>query len=204
MTDYAWPDDLVPYQVSFYLQPHTGGSESPFNRVSKIYGLSAPRWVCSMSFRGGYWGTKGLDAVGPRLDGLIAKLKGRQNRISIYDFRRPEMRSRGWKTGGGSSAAAAGDTSMTISGQNPGVKILAGDYIGGDGRPHIITDDVIVGVGGTAVVNFEPPLSAAVGLNAAVFGNPTGIFRLVSDDAGDNGVEVGNAVSMTLSFVEDL
>jgi hypothetical protein len=204
VTDYTWPDDLVPFQQSFYLQPHTGGSESPFSRVSKIYGLSAPRWICSMSFRGGYWGANGLEAVGPRLDALIAKLKGRQNRALIYDFRRPVMRGRQWLSGVGNSAAALGATSITVTGLQPGQTIRAGDYIGGDGRPHIITDDVTADSTGQAVVTFEPPLKAAIALNAAVFGNPTGIFRLTDDDAGANGIQVGEAVSITLSFVEDL
>jgi hypothetical protein len=205
MTDYAWPDDLVPYQVSFYLQPHTGGSESPFNRVSKIYGLSAPRWVCSMSFRGGYGGTKAQAAFGPRLDAMIAKLKGRQNRVELYNFQRPKMRSRNWNSASvGNSAVTAGASTMTITGLRPGTIVFAGDYVGGDGRPHIILDDVIADVSGSAAVTVEPPFSAAISANAAVFGNPAGTFRLVSDDAGENGVAVGEAVNMTLQFVEDL
>lgn len=204
MTDYVWPDDLVPYAVEFYLQPYTGGSESPFSRQTKIYGLSAPRWVCSMSFRGGYWGRTGLDAVGPRLDAMIAKLSGRINRVALYDFRRPQIRSHLWRSTAGNSAAVAGASSITITGLTPGMTIHAGDYIGGDGRPHIILDDVIANSSGNATVEFKPPLSANVGLNSAVFGNPTGLFRLTDDDAGQNGVGVGEAVTMTLNFVEDL
>lgn len=204
MTDYVWPDDLVPFAQSFYLQPHTGGSESPFDRSTKVYGLSAPRWVCSMSFRGGYWGTKDQEAFGPRLDAFLAKLKGRLNRVAIYDFRRSKMRSRGWNLSAGNLAASPGATSMTITGLKPGVTVFEGDYIGGDGRPHIITDRVVANGSGQALVSFQPPLSAAVGLDAAVFGNPTGLFRLTDDDAGQNGVEVGESINMTLNFVEDL
>lgn len=210
MTDYTWPDDLAPFAVSFYLQPHTGGSESPFTRQTKVYGLSAPRWICSMSFRGGYDGTIGLTAVGRRLDALLAKLKGRQNRVLIYDFRRPKMHSPLWPLAAGNLAAAAGDTTMTITGLLPGTPVYSGDYLGGDGRPHIIGDApfsvvaATAGASGQATVSFEPPLKAAIGVNAAVFGKPTGIFRLTSDDAGDNGVQVGDAVSVSLNFVEDL
>lgn len=203
MTDYTWPDDLVPYAQTFYLQPHTGGSESPFSRQSKIYGLSAPRWICGMSFRGGYDGERGLLAVGPRLDGLIAKLKGRQNRISIYDFRRPLMRS-GWTTGVGNVAASLGDTTITLTGLQPGAKARAGRYIGGDGRPHIVVDDAIADDSGEAIVTFEPPLIDDIAEDTAIFGKTPGMFRLVNDDAGDNGVSVGDLVNMTLSFVEDL
>lgn len=204
MTDYTWPDDLVPYAVSFYLQPHTGGSESPFSRVSKVYGLSAPRWVCSMSFRGGYWGRRGMEAYGPRLDAMLAKLKGRQNRVELFDWRRHEMRAQLWTTSVGNLAASLGATTMTITGLPPGTKVYAGDYLGGDGRPHIILDDVWANSSGQAVVTFEPPLKAAISADAAVFGSPTGLFRLTSDDAGENGVVVGEAINMTLEFVEDI
>lgn len=210
MTDYTWPSDLIPYAQSFYLQPYTGGSESPFSRQTKIYGLGAPRWVCAMSFRGGYWGTKDQAAFGPRLNALIAKLRGRENRIAIYDFRLDKMRSRGWTTAAGNSAASLGASTMTITGLAPGTSIFSGDYVGGDGRPHIITSatDALVAVvadsSGHADVNFEPPLKAAVGLNAAVFGKPPGLFRLIDDDAGDNGVAVAEGINMTLKFVEDL
>lgn len=209
MADLEWPDDLVPFAMSFYLQPHTGGSESPFSRVSKIYGLSAPRWVCRMAFRGGdsalRWGRRGAAAYGQRLDALIARLKGRQNRIAIYDFRRDRMTAKRWAHNAGNEAALAGATQLTVTGLVPGTAgILAGDYLGGDGRPHIVLDDAIVGLDGKAVATFEPPLAADVGADAAIFGNPTGMFRLVSDDAGANFTEIGSATMIELDFVEDL
>jgi hypothetical protein len=212
VTDYVWPDDLAPYAVSFYLQAHSGGSESPFTRQTKVYGLSAPRWVCSMSFRGGYDGERELTAVGARLDGLLAKMRGRLNRIALYDFRRPRMRGKLWPANAGNLAAAVGDTSLTVTGLLPGTAIYTGDYLGGDGRPHIIGGDpfdavhAVADASGQAVVSFEPPLCTAIGVNAALFGaaNAPGIFRLTDDDAGQNGVEVGDAVNVSLNFVEDL
>lgn len=205
MTDYTWPEDLVPYAQSFYLQPHTGGSESPFSRQSKIYGLSAPRWVCAMSFRGGYNGTRDQAAFGPRLDAMIAKLKGRQNRVEIWDFRRERIRGQGWHSGAGNDAALAGATSLIVTGGEGGAIFMrAGDYLGGDGRPHIVTDDAVVDGSGNTTVSFEPPLADDIAMDAAIFGRVPGMFRLVDDDAGQNGVEVGNLVNMTLNFVEDL
>jgi hypothetical protein len=210
MTDYVWPDDLVPFAMSFYLQPHTGGSESPFSRVTKIYGLSAPRWICAMSFRGGYNGTHAQQAFGPRLDAMIATLKGRQNRVAIRDFRRDRPRSPHWPRTASNLAAALGATTMTITGLAPGTLVYAGDYLGGDGRPHIITSAdfgavaAVANTAGQAVVTFEPPFSAAVGAGAALFGDAAGLFKLTSDDAGENGVEVGQLQVMALEFVEDL
>lgn len=204
MADYTWPSDLVPYAVSFYLQSHTGGSESPFSRQTKIYGLSAPRWVCAMSFRGGDWGERGLEAIGPRLDAMIVKLKGRQNRAAVYDFRRVRPRSQTWPSAANNLSALAGVTTMTITNLPPGTMVRAGDYIGGDGRPHLILDDVAANASGQAVVTFEPPLAANVNAGSAIFSKVSGFFRLTSDDAGDNGTAVGEGVNITLEFVEDL
>lgn len=209
MADYQWPTDLVPFAMSFYLQPHTGGSESPFSRVTKVYGLSAPRWVCRMSFRGGdsvlRWGRRGAAAYGQRLDAFLAKLEGRRNRALIYDFRRPQMTAKRWIHTATNEAALAGATTMVVAGLSPGsVAALAGDYIGGDGRPHIVTDDAVVAGNGKATVSFKPPLKANVDAGAAVFGNPTGPFRLTEDNAGTNYSEVGSLVGFDLEFVEDL
>lgn len=210
MTDFVWPSDLVPYAQSFYLQPHIGGSQSPFSKQTKVYGLSAPRWICAMSFRGGYKGTRDHDAFGPRLDAFIAKLRGRQNRVALYDFRRVAMRGPFWPAGVGNSAASAGDTQITLTGLSPGQPIYCGDYLGGDGRPHIIVSDdggllaATADGSGEATIDFEPPLSADIAGDSILFASAaTGLFRLTDDDQGANGVQVGDAVNITLNFVED-
>ncbi len=165
MSDFIWPEDLVPSGSSFKLQPHTGGSESPFTRQSKIYGLSAPRWTCSLSFR---------------------VLRGSR------------------------FAEGKGDTEITITGMPPGSLIYAGDYIGGDGRPHVIRDDGLNAIvasadaSGQATVSFEPPLAAPVAADSVVFERVSAMFRLASDDAGDNFNEAGQLAAYSLQFVEDL
>lgn len=209
MADFDWPDDLVPYAGSFYLQPHTGGSESPFSRVPKVYGLSAPRWIASLSFRGGaagnVWGYTEAGLLGSRIEAFIAQLEGRLNRVRLYDFRRPAMQSIDWVPMASNLSAALGDTEMTITGLTPNTRaVLRGDYLGGDERPHIITADAISDADGEAVVSFKPPLSAAIGAGDAIFGSPTGLFRLTSDDAGANPSTVGELTQYTLDFVEDL
>jgi hypothetical protein len=206
LTDYVWPDDLVPYAVSFYLQPHTGGSESPFSRVSKTYGLSAPRWVCRMELRGGdssHWGNGPHARAGPRLDAFIASLKGRENRVALYDFRRERMWD-GTPYGASNLAASAGDTSLTLTGLDEGRLIRAGDYIGGDGRPHLITEDAMAGSDGQATVYFQPPLAIDLAVGDVVTFRVAGTFRLTSDDAGDNASQVGDLAVYSLEFVEDV
>ncbi|MEA3042963.1 MAG: hypothetical protein QOH47_801 [Sphingomonadales bacterium] len=206
MTDFAWPADLPPAVQGFWLQPHVGRSESPFTRQQKTYGLSAPRWICSMQFRGGSAGTSGEAAFGPRVDAQLAMLKGGENRSLVYDFRRQSMRGAGWTAAATNIAAAAGATSMVLTGfAASALKVaLEGDLIGGDGRPHLVTRDANADGSGAATIYFEPPLESFVGPDAAIFGNPPGIFRLTSDDAGSNTSEVGGLASYSLELVEDL
>lgn len=204
MTDFTWPDDLVPYQQLFYLQPHVVRSESPFTRQTKIYGLSAPRWICKMVFRGGYDGIEAQGAYGPRLDAIVAQLAGGANRVAIYDFRRTALRGPSVPSLLGNSAASAAATSMTVTGLSPGDRLYPGDYLGGDGRPHIITIGADADGSGHASVTFTPPLAADIATDAATLGTGAGWFRLTSDDAGGNLTEVGGLAQYDLEFVEDL
>lgn len=198
MTDYTWPEDIVPYAQSFYLQPHTGGTESPFSRVTKVYGLSAPRWVCKIALRApdsaDTWGGP-FATWGEQIDAFLAQLKGRQNRVWLFDFRRP-----GGAPTFGNSAASPGDTAMTLTGASLG-DIRVGEYFGGDGRPHIITGLSVSG--SDLIATFEPPLVSTIFADGATFEKVSGIFRLTSDDAGDNMNEVGSLIGYNLEFVED-
>lgn len=197
MADYDWPEDLVPFASEFYLQPHVIRQPSPFTRASKIYGLSRPLWVCRMQFRGGRstkWGTTGAAIYGRRLDAFIAKLEGGANRVTLWDFDRD---------GDGYSFTnaeiAQGVNEVTITGALSGLEV--GDYIGGDGRPHIITDLSVVGSDMLATVT--PHFDTAVLAGEATFERVSGLFRLTSDDAGSNMSEVGQLSVYSLEFVED-
>lgn len=234
MADLVWPEGLYPYKVSFYLQPHVGGQESPLTRTRKVYGLSAPRWLARLTFRTGYDGDDGVEAWGGLLDALIAEMEGGLNRIGLWDFRRPypaglaryyrQFAGSLYPFSGGETftlgerfilparaeplnlVAPRGATVMTFVGLRPGERVFqAGDYVGGDGRTHIVLDRVVIADGeGRATVRFKPPLQRAVGAGSAVTMQPPSPFRLVGDDAGSNETEVGQPTEYTLEFAEDL
>jgi hypothetical protein len=235
MTDFTWPVDIVPFAQSFWLQPHVGGSESPFTRTTKTYGLSAPRWVSRMAFRGGYDGSEGLGLVGGRLDGFLAQIEGRLNRVRVWDFRRDTRTGSGgdlqdapflgvvysfsdgtlfddgfgfvttWTGPPASEPAEEGATTMRWLGFVSGTRAFnVGDYVGGDGRAHIVADAPVVDGGGGVTVTFKPPLAAAVPAGAGIFTEVSSPFRLVADDAGSNMTEVGQATSYDVELVEDL
>lgn len=223
MADLDWPADLVPYRVAFYLQPHVGGQESPLTRTRKVYGLSAPRWVAKLTFRGGYAGDPlGGDQAGygPRLDAMLADLEGGLNRVLIWDFRRPRpARAQRIVQELACQAVPAGASGVAVAGFAPGsVAFSVGDYLGGDGRPHIVTraatlaaggvmsgvGHVVADAGGVAVVGFTPPLRAPIADGAPLPWPVTGRFRLTSDDAGQNETAVGDLTEYPIDFVEDL
>ena len=223
MVDIVWPADLMPYKVAFYLQPHVGGQESPITRTRKTYGLSAPRWLARLTFRAGY------DAVprfgdpagfGARLDGLIADLEGGLNIAVFHDFRRPRPLRPVSVTGPLIfDAAPAGATAVTVRGLAPGGFALSvGDYVGGDGRPHLVSHAATIAAGGVvsgagsimvdstgaAVVGIKPPLSAPISAGTPVRWPVTGRFELTSEDAGANETEVGGVTEYVLEFREKL
>lgn|GEM_PF-2171208 len=228
MAEIAWPKGLFPYKTMFYLQPHIGGQESPLTRTRKVYGLSAPRWVARLTFRAGhgYDGEDLYSGMGPRgddpafyaarLDALIAQLQGGLNLIRFHDFRRPRPQS--YLTAYAPpvmtvSAAPAGATSIVVQRGHGGIGPSIGDYIGGDGRPHIVTAisprvgsmSSIAGPDGIVTVDFQPPLSLPIaGGTPLEFGPITARFRLISEDAGANEGEVGQPIEYVLDFTEEL
>jgi len=233
MADLIWPE-IYPYRAMFYLQPYNDRKVSPFTRKQKVYDLAKPRFVCRLTFRTGYNGETGVGAWGGELDAFIAEMKGGANRVALWDFRRPypvglkryyrQFAGQRYSFLGGETFqlgehfhlpaeaeptnefAPAGATEMTFVGFLPGEKVfLTGDYIGGDGRAHIVLrPEVVADQDGRAKLRFLPPLEVDVLPGMAKTLQPTSWFTLASDDAGQNETTVGELTEYTLDFVEDL
>lgn len=224
MADLEWPAGLFPYKTAFYLKPHIGGQESPLTRTKKVYGLSAPQWMARLTFRAGHGydrsvgrGPSATDAVfyAARLDALIAELQGGLHCIRFHDFRRPRPQSYQSTYGGRTvDFAPRGASAITIRGPYGSVGPSIGDYIGGDGRPHIVTK-ITPGPPGIMMsvfpaeealtVEIQPPLSLPIDDGSALeMVEVTARFRLMSEDAGQNEGEVGVPIEYVLDFAEDL
>lgn len=83
MADFDWPADLAPSESEFWLQAHSAATESPFTRQRQVLGRSAPRWMCQMTFR------KTENYQAGRIDAMLAKLRGQQKTVTLFDWRRP-------------------------------------------------------------------------------------------------------------------
>ncbi len=226
MADVEWPEGLWPYKTLFYLQPHIGGQESPLTRTRKVYGLSAPRWMCRLTLRAGHgWDREIEGRVGPsmsdpmfwaaRIDALIAELQGGLNCVLLHDFRRPRPQSHlsTYSPDITVDAAAAGASSIVVRRGHGAIGPSIGDYVGGDGRPHIVTRVTPASGGmmsagseaGVITVAFEPPLARPIAQGVRLQQHKvTAPFRLVSEDAGQNEGQVDGLVEYVLDFVEDV
>ncbi len=206
MVDLVWPADLRPLSQSFYLQPHVGGAESPITRTRKVYGLSAPRWLTKLTFRHRAWGHGREAEKSARIEALIAEMEGGLNRVALWDFRRDRtLRPQPIQTAPTVLPASRGASEMQIAGFSPySTAFLAGDYIGGDGRPHILTAPAVADSSGVATVKFRPPLTADVPAGLAVISSVTAPFRLTLDSAGMNDTTARQLTTFTLEFAEDL
>lgn len=225
MAEIAWPEGLSPYKVAFYLQPHVGGQESPLTRTRKTYGLSAPRWIARLTFRAGHgydregqkFGPRGDDAsfFAARLDAFIAEMEGGLNCVRFHDFRRPVPQSylTEYSPAMTVEAVDAGESTIVINRAEGEIGPSIGDYVGGDGRPHIVTSVSpkwgsmmsVGGADGKIIIGFKPPLSAAIIADAALeIGPVTALFQLTSEDAGQNEGEVGAPIEYVLEFMEKL
>jgi hypothetical protein len=206
MVDLAWPADLRPLSQSFYLQPHVGGAESPITRTRKVYGLSAPRWLTKMTFRHRAWGHGREAEKSARIEALIAEMEGGLNRVALWDFRRDRtLRPQPIVASSTVLPATRGASEMRVAGFAPNsTAFLPGDYLGGDGRPHIVIAPAVADSSGVATVKFRPPLTADVPAGLAAVSSVTGMFRLTSDAAGMNDTTARQMTTFTLEFAEDL
>lgn len=210
MVDYTWPARLCPDQCSFSLRTQTGRNLSPVTNTQKVYELSRPLWRVSLSFFGYYRDRPDcgdVDSnVGGKIDALLARLRGGAHRVSIYDFDRPFIRgtNQGW--GLTNDAVAANASTAIVRGFIPSTLAFAvGDYVGGDGRPHYVTnlDDVYSDATGAATIEVYPPFKTAIAPGAMIFERVPGLFRLVGDDFGETIPTAHGTAEYHMEFLED-
>lgn len=232
LADVPFPAEAAPYRVMFYLQPYNSRSRSPWTRRQKTLSLSKPLWIARLTFRTGYDGDEGVAAWGGVMDAWLAELEGGAKTTELWDFRRPyppglrryyrQFAGQRFPFAGGeefmtgerfvipaesepsNEAAARGASEMAFVGFKPGERVfIDGDYIGGDGRPHIVLrPGAVADANGRAVVRFAPPLDYDVPAGRAITMQPPGRFQLVSDDAGANETAVGELTEYTIDFIE--
>src|SRR5690606_12342811 len=136
-------------------------SVSPLSRAVQVLNRPGARWVCRMEFRNRDF------RLASRLDALLARLEGPVHEVAIFDFRRPLPRgtagTAGARTDFTDDTAFTDGTAFTEYTSDPMVAVaaaantdlvytegwavsetvlMAGDYVGLNGRLHMVLDDV--------------------------------------------------------------
>ncbi len=227
MTVYTWPTDRGPSEVTFFLEANTLRTESPLSRTTQVLSRPGSRWVAQLGFR-----NRPLAWAG-EIDAFLAKLDGSEHEVRLWDFRRDIPR--GPATARGSaliteftdtyrftdgtgfldqpaapqtlSSTAANAESVATGGWAANITgtLMAGDYIGLDGRLYMLTADANSDSVGRATLSIRPRLRVAVAASVSVVTTrPTARFRLVDNRQGQNNTVPGLFSTYSLSFVESL
>ena len=98
------------------------------------------------------------------------------------------------------------ERTLQINGLRPYTKVIpAGESIApAAGHAHLILQDVITDIEGTAFVPIAPKLRTVITEQPLVLGGVTVLMRLTQDDAGENRTVPPNRSSYTLSFEQIL
>lgn len=165
--------------VSFPIMPMSVATpNSSFNPVSLQNGPTTELWNPSVSI------TPLDDDDWRDVSALLRKMRGRLNKVRLYDPSRP-LRGAGAVGGTAqiSAAAVAGATSITIDGliASQTVSLAADDLIGIGENLYAISDDAPSNGSGVATVSILPPLRSGVADGDSVnLSYPTGLFNLTN------------------------
>ncbi len=199
MTIYTWPSELIPNKLTFGLSANTGVFESPFNNAVMTHRFLGERWRATLEFNA----LDNHNQAARELDILQAflwKLSGKNGRFTMGDFAKPGAPALGTPlVVGGSQYGGL----LQTDGWTPDEIVLPmGSYFTINGELKFVISDIVSNSGGVATLEFAPWLrvSPADG-DAIITENPTGMFRLASDDQIFN-MKPGMNAEISIDVVE--
>jgi len=209
VTIYTFPSSLWRVSsVNFQLQSVSASSpQSAFNPLPFVDGPTTEVWIANVTVAPDeHDGWRDLAA-------LLRKLRGRRNKVRLYDPSRALRGAGPGPTVNVAADAAAGATSITLGNLTPSqaVALAADDLFGIGENPYAVSDDVASDSSGEATISFLPPLRVGVAVNDPVtladadvedITGPTGLFMLLS--GGDGLVISPGRLSqpLNLQFIE--
>lgn len=207
MADFDWPDvGMAPSSIAFYLRHNSTVFQSPFTRQRQVLGRAPAQWVARLSLRGLEHDKAAI------IDAMLAKLRGQQKTVTIWDWRRPAARgdqssfsdfaaaigetffddgtgfddTTGFVEGEGTPAMAAleaGGFEISFSGYRPATRVWrAGDYIGIAPNLYMASEDAWSDSLGNVTVPIEPPAAANVAAGSAFVTTRARVVMRLSSD----------------------
>lgn len=175
MTTYAWPTGYAPTNSRLVTLSNQGVSVSPLSGYVQTNTHPGSRWG---------WVLDMPALSGPRtaaLEAFFVKLQGREHRVSLWDFKRPQPRGTCNLSGVTvSTTAAQFATSVVLTGCGASKTLLAGDWVKfATGQLVMVTDDATANGSGVMTINIRHSLRAAVSSTTAVtLDRPTALYVL--------------------------
>lgn len=116
---------------------------------------------------------------------MLLQLRGGINHLAAYDVAQPAPAGTMRGAPVLSGTAAAGATSMGVSGATAGGTLLPGDWLQvgtGLGSQLVAVSAAVTLAGGAGTIQFEPPLRQAYGAGTAVlWDKPVAHYKMMSD-----------------------
>lgn len=202
MTIYTFPPALWKVaSVTFPVMPiSTSTPTSAFNPLSFQDGPTTELWLANVSI------TPMAADDWRDVSALLRKLRGRRNKVRLYDPSRP-LRGAGaaGPTVQLAAAAAAGATSITLTGltASQAMSLAADDLIGIGENLYAVSDNAPSDGAGEVTVSILPPLRSGVADGDPVdLDYPTGLFMLSNGGQGQTIVPGSISQPLSLEFVE--
>jgi hypothetical protein len=179
MADITWTTALpVPSGMTFGLHSNTFAFDSPLSGTVQTVSLPGARWIATLQ-----WATLTIEQAA-LLQVMLVQLRGRANRLVLWNLARQTPRGVGGGTplvnGAAQTGASINIDGLPISTNNI---YLPGDFLGISGELKMVTAPTNSNGSGQATVTFEPPLRASPADNSAIVtAQPTAKFVLASND----------------------
>ena len=225
MSTIEWPADIAPSTSEFYLEEHTAGVSSPFNRRQTVMPMPGERWLCKLTFN------RKKGRVSDRIEALVARMEGRANKVSLFDFRRrfalgavnsppPMIFSDGTAFSDGTTFIDTPPPPV-VDGDSYGRAIptrgwavnsvghlVVGDYVAfGPNRLHRLVEDLDTDADGKGVLHVRPPIPATYPLasgQVVTINECRAEFRAKTDGQGRNPTVPGDFSSYTLELEQEV
>ena len=199
MADITWTVALPrPASFSFGLLSPSVVYTSPLSGAVQTASLPGARWTARMQ-----WPDMSR-ATSAELEALLATLRGRANRLVLWNLGRPALRGAGGGTPVVNGAGQTGST-VNISGlpNNLTGWALPGDMVGVGGELKMVTASVNSNGSGQAAMSVEPPLRASPSNGSAiVVTRPTARFVAAEPQVQWNYVRPTLASGHELELIE--
>jgi hypothetical protein len=187
-------------QKRFDMRFENGDSGAGQSRI-----LAPPRWIAGLMCSDALYQS---DAAVWR--DLILRLQGRINQLALYDLGNPAPRGTLRGTLTLNVAAAAGDTTLSVTGGAGQAlnTLLVGDFIGvgsGSSRQLVaVSADATADAAGLIVVTVSQPMRYAQALaSSVVWDKPTALFRQNNNDSKwshERGIRSGYSLDLMESW----